>query len=133
LDIVNGSGYFRSKKKPAVCKTDEKCSHSFFFLEDGLYLSVEFESDPKSAELDERVSKIVFSLDEGANPYFDENQMMAAFLKLIGPNGSGDTTQMVWIDIKNALELRAYTSHCAFWAVFSSRLADHPSQPGVPV
>jgi hypothetical protein len=133
LGIVNGSGYFRNREKPSVCATADKCSHYVSFIKDGLYLRVEFNSDPKSAALAERVSSITFSLNEGANPYFDENQMMAAFLKLIGPNGSGDTTQMVWMDIKNALELRTYTYERTFWVVFSSRLADHPYPPGIPV
>ena len=134
LGIVDGSGYFPTKEKPAVCKTGDKCSQYVSFIKDGLYLRVEFNGDPKSAAPDLRVSKIVLSLNEGANPYFDENQMLAAFLKLIGPNGTpNDTTRIVWIDIKNALELSAYTHERTFWAVFSSRLADHADPPGVPV
>ena len=66
----------------------------------------------------------MFALDERANPYFDENQMMDKFLKLIGPNGSsiGDT-HTVWSDIKNDLELQAYTYDSKFWA----------SSPGLPI
>ncbi|MGA7324980.1 MAG: hypothetical protein WBX25_10975 [Rhodomicrobium sp.] len=132
MGIVNGSGYFRSEKLES-CRTTEKCSHYVSFKKDGLYLRVEFKSDPKSAAPEEQVSEIVFALDEQANPYFDENQMLERFLKLFGPNGSSiDTTHMIWTDIKNALELRAYTYDRKFWAIFS-RLADHPNPPGVPV
>ena len=135
LDIVNGSGYFRNKEKPVTCKPGDKCSHSIYSIKDGLYLSLKFETDPKSATPEVRVSSIVLSLDEGTNPYFDESQMLAAFLKLIGPNGSsvGDT-HTVWIDIKNDLELHAYTYDNKFWAVFE-RIADRPNRPGsgIPV
>ncbi len=134
LRIVDGSGYFRNKEKPVTCKTNEKCSHSVSFLKDGLYLRVEFQTDPKSAAPEERVSEIVLSLDEGDNPYFDENQMLAAFLNLIDHNGSSiNTTQTVWIDIKNAFQLTAYTYERKFWAIFSLRLADHSNSSGVPV
>ena len=134
LGIVDGSGYFRKKEKPVACKTDEKCSHYVSFIKDGLHLRVEFKSDPKSAAPDERVSEIVLSLNEEANPYFDENQMMASFLKLIGPNGiSIDTSHTIWVDIKNALELSAYTYEHKFWAIFSLRLADHSNAPSVRV
>ena len=133
LGIVNGSGYF-SREKPETCRPAEKCSHYVTFIKDGLYLRVEFKSDPKSATPEEQVFRIVFALDERANPYFDENQMMERFLKLIGPNGSRDTTDMGWIDIKNDLELRAYTYERKFWAVFE-RIADRPNRPGsgIPV
>ena len=71
----------------------------------------------------------MFALDERANPYFDENQMMDKFLKLIGPNGSSiDATHMAWTDIRNDLELQTYTYEQKFWLIFS-RLADRRNPP----
>jgi hypothetical protein len=135
LGVVNGSGYFR-RQKPETCSTADKCSHYVTFIKDGLYLRVEFKSDPKSAPPPgERVSRIVFVLDERANPYFDEAQIMEKFLKLLGPNGSSiDATHMVWTDIRNDLELQTYTYEQKFWLIFS-RLADRRNPPGsgVPV
>jgi hypothetical protein len=136
LGIVNGSGYFR-REKPETCSTADKCSHYVTFSKDGLYLRVEFRTDPKSSAPapEEQVSSIVFALDERANPYFDEAQMMEKFLKLLGPNGfSIDATHMVWTDIRNDLELRTYTYEQKFWLVFS-RLGDRriPLGSGVPV
>jgi hypothetical protein len=135
LGTVNGSRYFRTQNQE-TCSTADKCSHYVTFIKDGLYLRVEFKSDPKSPPVpEERVSSIVFALDERANPYFDENQMMERFLKLIGPNGSsvGDT-HTVWRDIKNDMELQGYTYDSKFWAIFS-RLGERPNLPGsgVPV
>ncbi len=130
LGVVNSSGYFR-RKKPETCSAADKCSHYVTFIKDGLYLRVEFKSDPKSASAsEEQVTRIVFALDERANPYFDENQMMDKFLKLIGPNGSsiGDT-HTAWRDIKNDLELQAYTYDSKFWAIFS-RLGDRSNPHG---
>ncbi len=56
--------------------------------------------------------------------------MMDKFLKLIGPNGSsiGDT-HTAWRDIKNDLELQAYTYDSKFWAIFS-RLGDRSNPHG---
>jgi hypothetical protein len=126
---VNGSGYFREIGKPSACKTSDKCSHYVTFIKDGLYVRIEFKTDPKSDDAAEQVSGIVLCLDEGANPYFDENEVMATFLKRIGPNGFSTDNFTVWRDIKNDLELHAYTYDNKFWAVFS-RLGDRLYTPG---
>jgi hypothetical protein len=130
LAVVNGSGYFAKQEKPAVCSAADKCSHYVSFIKDGLYLRVEFKGDPHSPAPVEQVSSVVLSLSEEANAYFDESQVMERFLKLIGPNGfSIGDAHTAWRDIKNDMELQAYTYERKFWAVFS-RLGDRPNPPG---
>jgi hypothetical protein len=126
---VNGSGYFRDIVKPSACKTSDKCIHYVTFIKDGLYVRVEFKTNPKSVDAAEQVSSIVLCLDEGANPYFDENEIMATFIKRIGPNGFSIDNFTVWRDIKSDLELQAYTYDSKFWAIFS-RLGERPNLPG---
>ena len=124
VELINSTGYFRTRKKTSPCSKKDACSHELTLIKDGFYIRVAFQEYPDHSE---QVRKIILSFDSGSHPYFDPELIKSIFLKILGPPNVTLERHLIW-NSTDGLSIRVYIYEEALWVIYEQGDGGEPER-----